>query len=157
MCVPLQWFALLHLTLPASLLADALPLSLSLMEDALSPWSLAASLADALLLSMWWPPCGCFAVGGVFLVDALPPWSFGSLVDALPLWSLGSLANAFAVVVAVCSLPGWMLCHHGLVFCVGNHCVLFRKHSGRSRVLRAVALSLYLYCSHVYPGYSLLF
>jgi hypothetical protein len=49
----LQWFALLHLTLPASSIADALPLSLSLMADALPLWSLAVSLADALLLSVW--------------------------------------------------------------------------------------------------------
>jgi hypothetical protein len=94
MCVPLQWFALLHLTLPASSLADALPLSLSLMADALLPWSLAASLADAFAAEYVVAPCGCFAIGGVFLADALPPWSLGSLADALLLRSLGSLEDA---------------------------------------------------------------
>jgi hypothetical protein len=29
-------------------------------------------------------PCRCFAIGGVFLADALTPWTLGSLADALP-------------------------------------------------------------------------
>jgi hypothetical protein len=43
MYVPLHWFALLHLTSLASLIADALPLSLSSLADALPLVSLVSS------------------------------------------------------------------------------------------------------------------
>jgi hypothetical protein len=74
-CVPLLWVVLLHLTLPMSLLADALPL--------LAPLS-----------------GRCFATESVrahFLADALPPWLLGSLADALPPWFIG---GCFAAIVA---------------------------------------------------------
>jgi hypothetical protein len=80
MCVPLQWFVLQHLTSPALLLADVLLLSLSPLVDALLSLSLAASLADALLLRVSWSslPANALPYGASYLpTDAwssVEPW-----------------------------------------------------------------------------------
>jgi hypothetical protein len=107
--------------------ADALPLLL-----------LASSLADALLPRVSWPlSCtdalpsgrlgGCFAAFGS-LVPLSGRCFAAEGVGLTSWWMLGRhgrlvfSGGCFAAIAAgcCCVFSGWMLCHHGFVFVVGN-------------------------------------
>ena len=76
------------------------------------------------------------------------------MADAWPRGRLVFAGGCFAAVASCCSYAffGWMLCHHGFVYLVGDLCVDYfcRKLSCRSWVLRAVALFSFFFCSYVY-------
>jgi hypothetical protein len=90
------------------------------------------------MLGRLWIPGGCFAAISS-LVDALLPKSLASsLVNVLlPIvcspssWRMLCrrghsvfLGRCFAVIAAGCWFSGQMLCQHGLIYCIGNHCVV---------------------------------
>jgi hypothetical protein len=90
------------------------------------------------MLGRLWIHDGCFAAIGS-LADALLPKSLASsLVNVLlprvcwpsswrMLYRRGHsvfVGRCFDAVAAGCRFSGQMLCQHGLVYCVGNHCVV---------------------------------
>jgi hypothetical protein len=84
---------------------------------------LAPSLVDALLLRVCWPASRRMLCRRGRLVHwrMLCRHGFvGGCFAAVVAWFVG---GCFAVVAARCTFYWWMLCHRGLVSCVGNLCI----------------------------------